>query len=198
VTQQATVVQLVTVVVSPTAEPVTSTDTLISPAPSDTPIPTVTPIPTSTPIPDTPAGSILEVGQTWRQGGVALTLSDFVLHPARDDFYGQLYVGWRFANNMPTEIILSISPNNFSAKDNFGNSLKILSFYNESFWCDGHTVVVNASESFDFLDMCGPGSSGYRLPIVVNLANPQLSEVIVIASGISRIEGAQWRIPFVH
>jgi len=162
-----------------------------------TPIPMSTPIPTRVVLQDTPAGTILDVGQTWRQSGVELTLLEIELHPTRDDYYGQVYTSWRFANNTPNEIILSYSYQNFSANDNLGNRLKILGFYNESFWCDDYSLVMKSGDIFDFSKMC-PVVGGYQLPVVVNLSNKQISEIIVTATGISSISDAKWRIPIFH
>ena len=159
---------------------------------------TIPPPPTAAPSQDTPEGTVLEVGQTWQQGGAELTLTDIEFHPARDDFYGQLYTAWKFTNISPNDIILTFDHSNFAAQTNLGNQLKVLGFYNESFWCDNVEVVVKSGDTFDFSDMCGPGSSGYKLPIVVNLGNKQITEVIVSAIGISSITGAKWKIPIFH
>jgi hypothetical protein len=197
------------VIIQITSESKVSIDT-----PTDSPLqyPTYTPYPTYTIYPatvvtvftptlniiDTQPGTILEVGQTWRQGGSELTLTEVVLHPARDDNYGQLYTAWKFKNISPNDIVLSFSHSNFAAQTNLGNSLKILKFYSESFWCDDVNIVVKSGEALDFSDMCGPGSSGYKLPIVVDLGNKQIIEVIVSASEISDIVGAKWKIPIFH
>lgn len=190
---QVEVTREVPVVVTATPMPVT--DTPIS-APTGTP--TVARSPTQTPLVDTAPGTILDVGQSWEQNGISLVLFSFEFDPDNDDFYGQLYTTWKFANRSPNDIILTIGSSHFSAHTNQGTSLTVLGFYNQSFWCDDETVVVKASDMFDFSFLCGPGSSGYQLPIVVDLGNRQITEVLVTANDISAISGATWRIPIFH
>jgi hypothetical protein len=143
-------------------------------------------------------GTVLDVGQTWRQGDAELTLTDVVLHPDREDFYGQLYTAWKFTNISPNDIVLKFGRSNFTAQTNLGSQLKILGFYGGAFWCDNASIVVKSGDSLDFSNMCGLGSSGYMLSIVVNLGNKQITEVVVSVDGISSIAGAKWRIPIFH
>ncbi len=73
-----------TITIAPvyTAEPTTM------PPPTFTPEPTATPVPTVTPIPDNGAGDVLQIGQTWRQNGVEITVMF-----ARKDYICPAYNG---------------------------------------------------------------------------------------------------------
>jgi len=183
---------------APTETPVPTATTIPTAAPP-TEIPaSPTPLPTPTSLPDTPPGSILSVGDIWRQSGSELTLTAIEFKPSNDDNYGQLYTSWTYRNLRPQSIILSFGHTNFSAQTNQGITLKVLAFYSGSFWCDDVKIEVQAGELFDFTNMCGPGSSGYRLPIVVDLGNTQITDVVVTAKDISSITEAKWSIPILH
>lgn len=70
-TVEPTGIEAPTITIAPvyTAEPTTT------PPPTSTPEPTATPVPTVTPIPDNRAGDVLQIGQTWRQNGIEVTVT---------------------------------------------------------------------------------------------------------------------------
>ena len=98
----------------------------------DTPFaPTTTFLPTSTFVPDTPPGSILELGDEWRQNGVGLRLTRYELYP--EDSYGKTFgVGFEFWNYTNEDLIVSYTKNDFLATTGAGNPLSVEGFYNRS------------------------------------------------------------------
>ncbi len=159
--------------------------------------PTDTPIPTQTPIADTEIGSILEVGQEWRQNGVGLRLTRFNFDPT-DTFYYGVNVGFEFRNYTNSDLIFSYTDRDFIAFTNSGNSLYVRGFYNRSFWCPDSTAEVKAGGRFSLEDdVCGV-TKGYLLNIEANLGDPNLTEIIVHVTQLSRISDARWRIPVNH
>lgn len=55
-----------------------------TPASTDTPLPTATSTSSPTPEPDTPSGSILEVGEWWKEDGVWMRVSEYWIRPEGD------------------------------------------------------------------------------------------------------------------
>ncbi len=112
---------------------------------------------------------------------------------------GPLRLHWRFTNKTKNEIVLAYSNDNFTAQDNLGNPLDAIFRNHNAIGAAAsvseHSVFLKRGESFDFLEM-----SNFRdyLAVFADIADKQVSEVIVTVSGVSQIETACWRIPINH
>lgn len=167
------------------------------PSPTETSSPTTPPTATAeppTPTPDnTPPGTILDVGQTWKQDGAEFTLLDTL-----DYETAAVVTDWRFTNNTAHDLLVYYGNESFSAKDNLGNKLKIIGFIDAYGGCpwlgSGNNTKGMILKSGEGVQNTGCIKS-IRLHIQVDLANKQIKEIIVTASDISRIKQAQWRIP---
>lgn len=170
--------------------------------PTDTPIPnptpTKTPIPSPTPLPDTQPGTILEVGQTWRQGGIELQLTETWLYPRG------LNVQFRMRNLEAVDRAIRYSLDNFSATDNLGRRIPVgyntcggcFSFTQD---CDPRTEILPALGSISFENECNGGwyqSDVFALPF--DTGDTSITEIVISVSGISNIINARWRIPIYH
>lgn len=165
--------------------PLRATDALLPKATS-----TNTPIPLPTALPDTPPGSILEVGQTWRQGEVEVTLTDVIIKV--DSIFFQL----KFASNKPYDISIRYSSNDFTASDNRGRSLKVRAFddHLNYIWyeCSAITKRVPSGQSTDL--KCDRDWFG----VTVDTAEATVTEIVFAVLNISSINNARWRIPIYH
>jgi hypothetical protein len=182
--------------VPPTAMPgavANSSAPSLAPTPTKTSTPTVTPTPepptlTPTPTPETtPPGTILGVRQTWKQGGVELTLKEVSTFP------DHLQVIFELTNQNAHEISVEYNDtDNFIASDNRNRQLQTCFPY---FGCeDSGGFVLQPGES---AAITGSRTS-YGLYILVNTGDRGLSEVILKVVNISGISEAQWRIPINH
>ena len=181
---------------SPTPEP---TDTPIppspTPAPSATPSPTLTPLPTatSTPLPpteppDTPPGSMLEVGDSWRQNGVRLKLKETNLSPKCVSFLFDFY------NDTDHQMVVKIDPDAFSVQDNRGQRWTLTSI---SDWiiCDTREIYIDEqSETVDPGDNYGAHWFGF----LGATTDERVNEVIITVGKMSQIDNARWRVPIYN
>ena len=161
-----------------------------SPTPTHIPIPAETPILTSapaptltpTPIPDTPEGTILEIGETWRTGGVLLTLKNATLGAGA--FGPTLSLKFLVINETPHLITFSYhQENDISVVDNLGHVYTV--FYGPAKHVGGDAILQRG-------DSCEIGET-WGGPFT----DPGVTEIIVTAS-FSRIKNAKWRIPVYH
>lgn len=102
----------------------TSTPT-VRPTDTPKPSPASTPIPSPTSLPDTQPGTILEIGQTWRQSGLELTMIESDWGQGWSDAGGGLYV-FLLTNLESYDRIFRLSSENFSAVDNLGRSVPMI------------------------------------------------------------------------
>jgi hypothetical protein len=159
--------------------------------------PTATPLPAPTPLADTPPGTILEVGQTWRQGGVELRLVKTEVYPKG------LLVQFRLTNLEPYDKALRYSPDNFSAVDN--RSQRVPAGFNlcgGCFYftqdCPPATEVLHAKGSIGLGISCETGDWTDTVALRVDTADSSINMVTITVSGISSVSGARWRIPLYH
>jgi len=172
--------------------------------PTEKTLPTDTGLPSLTSVEDTSPGTILDVGQTWRQEELELSLSKAEM--------GEAWVTWA-DTNLPTENgiyvtmklksqklqDISINYNLYdsvSAVDNFGRNLSI--------------YVAGADVTYDFrivnqilkshetitLRSWNDSSSG-SVFVSVDTASTDITEIKVIVSLLG-ITNATWRIPIYH
>ncbi|RIH88077.1 hypothetical protein [Calidithermus roseus] len=120
---------------------------------------------------DTAAGTILELGQSWKQGGLELTLRLLRTNP------DSILLEVTLTSRRQGDLVLRLTQDNFSASSNLGQALRIRPV--------GGSFVVPPGRSTRL---------GY-LTLIADLADPGLTEIIVVVSGISSIEEARWRIP---
>ncbi len=178
---------------APNSGPPMSTETSV-PVPTATP--TVTPVPSITPIPDTPPGTILEVGQAWRQGGLVLRLVNVDIHSQ------SLVLHLQLGNVGPEQRIVRYGQDNFSAADNRGRRLDTggVDWYYEPLVqhdCGEATAFLSPGGSVDVQIPCAAGDwSG--VVVGVDVGDPELSEVMFSCTNLSTITEARWRIPFYH
>jgi DNA-binding CsgD family transcriptional regulator len=168
---------------SPTPEP---TYTPVPPTP--TPIPTDTPIPTPTVPPDTPPGSVLEVGDSWRQNGVRLKLIETNLSSECVSF------SFDFYNETNHQMVVEIDPEAFSVRDNLGQQWELVSI---SDWtiCDTRGIYVEKqSETVDPGDNYGAHWFGFKGPVT----DSRVNEVVITVEKISQISNARWRVPIYN
>jgi hypothetical protein len=144
---QPTPIPLPTIAQPTLASPTTITSPTTTPTPSPTasprPSPTNTLVPTPTPLADTPPGITLQVGDTWRQGGIELQLLKTALFPRH------LGVGamWQFRNIRLQDVVLTFSLNNFDVRDNAGRRLDTSHFVSLSYEEHGMSCTPDAKKS---------------------------------------------------
>ncbi len=161
-------------------------------------LPTLNSIPSPTPLLDTPPGTVLEVGQTWRQGGLELTLVSFQMDVG-SIYHNKglgMHVCFKLTNRRPSDLTLRYSSENFMAQDNLGRRLKLYGcMYGCSEWAEV-TGIVHSGETVAFGLL---GLDDWTCPYIeVDTSDPAITEVVITISNISRISQARWRIPIEH
>ncbi|WP_157202755.1 hypothetical protein [Calidithermus chliarophilus] len=120
---------------------------------------------------DTEAGTVLELGQTWKQGGLELTLRLLRTNP------DGLLIEASLTSRRQGDLVFRLTQDNFSASSNLGQPVKMRPITGSFVAPPGRTVRL-----------------GY-LTLTADLADPGLTEIIVVVSGISTITEARWRVP---
>ena len=148
-------------------------------------------------VPDTPPDSILEVGQAWRQGNMELTL-------ARTHLI-ETGILCRFTlANLGPDVTLRYSGSSFTASDNQGRTVQTMGmgvtwgglvyYFPPPRPLELVTVVARSGDTVDV----ARDSYSQALALLFDPADPEVNEVVVSVSGISRFSNAQWRIPVAH
>ncbi len=176
--------------------PITNTP---QPAPTNTFVPT--PIPTETPLPDTTPGTILEFGQTWRQGGLELTMTTSRWGTSGEwmDEGGGVFT-FILTNLEPYDRSFRLSSENFSAVDNFGRTVPIIPKQNGNIdeYCPSRTVKLLAQQTFDLVyELRCSGDPAFALTPRIDAGDTSITELIVSVS-VSSISNARWRIKIYH
>lgn len=157
----------------PTPEP---TEALPIPTPV---VVTATPTPKPTEPPETPPGSVLSVGETWRQGGVSLTLDEVRLEPT----YVRVYFTLR--NESDHRILGSFGLPNIRIEDNLGNVFTA--------WHQNMSWDFNLEQK----DTFKLGSGDYT-QYNGNLANKAVEWVLISVNDVSDIQNARWKVSVYH
>jgi hypothetical protein len=161
--------------VVPTPEP---TEALPMPTPVVV-IVTATSTPVPTELPFTPPGSVLAVGDTWRQGEVSLTLDKVLLNPS------DLRPSFTLRNEGSQRIIGSYTTNkNIKVEDNLGIVYTVGPYYRikRDFTLDpGESYTINGG-----------------LPYDGDLANKMVEWVLITVDDISSIQNARWKVNVYH
>lgn len=173
--------------------PATIPPTATTGPPTNTPLPpTATPIPSPTPTIGPAPGTILEVGQTWRQGAVELTVYETRLHT------NGIEVRARLRNRTANQISIKFNlREQFSAVDNRAVKLRVqaIRFSYPTYFGDTYeeAVVIDPDAVQEVFQ------KNYRYPfITVDTTDPQLSEVVLTVTGVSSVVEARWSIPVHH
>jgi hypothetical protein len=165
---------------------VTATDPPVADAPifTDTPFPTLTLAPTSTPQADTPAGSILELGEWWMEDGVWLRVADF-----RVDVQSSLWIDLEIWNKTGQTLMFSWHPSgNFMLVDNTGHSYPLYSTFSGG-------TTMNTIFEVDELDRVDFHQYATSLQYQDDyIFNSNVRELILTVTGFSRIDQAQFRL----
>lgn len=145
-------------------------------------------------LPDTPPESVLEVGQAWRQGNLELTLVQTYLIDTG------VLCRLRLTNLGP-DVPLQYTAANFSARDNLDRNVQTTAtwvtwgvyvyYWRPSRPLEPVTTVARSGQIFDI----PRDTYSNSLELVFNPADPDITEIVVTVSGISRIANARWRIP---
>lgn len=169
-------------------------------------IPSITPsiIPSETPIPDTQQGTILEVGQTWWQDGLAVTLQSAGLSEG-SDYYGVslgIETCFTLSNLRPYSFTLDYSTDNFRAQDNYGRGIPYLSCIYD-YRCRDWKEVSRVIQSGETVSLGTIRSnimaSDYDCNYVeFDTADPAINSIVVTITNISSIAEAKWLIPVNH
>jgi len=173
----------------PTSEPARATAPPIS---ATLPVATVAPtalaaiLPTATavPAPDTPAGTVLEEGQTWRQGGwelalVSLQYADRTICPQ-----------FRLTNGTALEQVVRYSLQDFQAVDDRGRRLMVAAAAqcgaaDKEDW-DSGPIVIPAGGQMNL-------DSGGTLQLQASQSGLSPKEITIAVSGVASITEARWR-----
>jgi hypothetical protein len=190
---------------------VTSSATSFSPT-IDLPAPTYTPYPTLIPVvitatsepmvsssANTSPDSILEVGQSWQQDDLLLTLSAVNYNPDFPESECDISFGFYIESVAVSNLInISVSPSQFQAVDNLNRSLPKAGFTQEMYCPPAHRVdpfsgIVEHGNRFP--------SSGYntwQAGFTVNLTDTNLDYIIVTVNGLYRFNNAKWKVPIYN
>jgi hypothetical protein len=174
----------------------TLSPTVFVPSATNTPL-----LPTSTIVQDTPAGSILDVGQTWKSEGIWLTLGDAKLYPSNNPgFNNGCRIGLDFylENKTLQDRVIEISESLFSISDNLGNLNIKHGVASSSYPCPAPGIM-----SHSFSKLVKPGerfpSYGYwYVGAVIDITNTSLDYILVTVNDLSNIKNATWKIPIYH
>jgi len=158
---------------------------------SATPAPSATPVPPPTPVPDTPAGTVLDLGQTWRQGGLEAAIENSKLFTLTDQWGHTpgVMVTLRLLNRRPQDLVLNYTQDNITAIDNLGRTLQV-----------GELVPAESAViPFTQQSVLAAGQSARhdRIYAVAAVTDPSVTEVTFTVS-ISSVNGACWRVPIYH
>ncbi len=150
------------------------------------------PLPT---IPNTSPGTVLDVGQSWRQGGWELTLVGVEIYP------NGIACFFRLTNLESYDRAIRYSIDNFSAIDNSGRRVPV--GYNTcggcfafSQNCEPRAIVLSNNNSTNFGTTCDSYGSS-QIGLAIDVTDVSVTEVIVEVN-ISSISQAKWRIPIHH
>lgn len=136
---------------------------------------------------NTPLGSVLSVGETWRQDGLEMTLSQVKL----DEDFGTPYVGPFFVvrNASPTTLTFDFYTQGLVVRDSTGARY--------TRWPGGDTTLnfnLAPGDSQETALDNGGGWIEYR----GNYYSSSVAHVEIVLTGFGRISEARWRMAIVH
>lgn len=143
---------------------------------------------------DTIPGTVLEVGDTWKQGGLELTLKDADISTSEVWEGPGIILHFSLANRRPQEALIQLRNDNFSAVDEQGNSYDVIyANNNANFYGDIDQSFV--LESGANVPLPVPRNSIDMIFVQANIVDLPINEIRLTVDGISTISDAQWRVP---
>jgi hypothetical protein len=177
-------------------------------APTEPPAPTYTPYPTLIPevvmttsesaVPvsiNTLPDSILDVGQSWRQDELLLTLNEVNYNPnfpeSECDISFSFYIESVASSNI---VNVSVSQSQFQAIDNLNRPLQRAGFSQMSVCPAAHIVepfsgIVEPGKRFP-----SSGFDFWQVGFTVNLTDTSLDHIIVTVNGLYHFDNAKWKV----
>jgi hypothetical protein len=136
---------------------------------------------------DTAPGSILAIGESWRQGGIELQLTQVKRFPDAVTF------SFVLTNRREGETVFRLRiGDTFSVTTNLGERFETACPDKEP----SFTLDSNEKRTFDRdCYSLANDSWGWHLAAYGDLTAPGVTDLIVEASGVSSIDGARWRVP---
>ena len=182
----AVVTRIVTVQVPVTVTvlvPVTATPAPATATPASTVLAQATQSPSPSASGDTPPGTILEVGQTWRQDGLELNLTRVDLYTDGIAFHFKL-------TNQRTIVTVFrfVSGDTFTVTDNDQRRLALDDAGRIS------TFTLDPSASADLGHDCCPAFEYAR----TDTTQSDVTNLVITVNGISSITNARWHFPIHH
>ena len=160
---------------------------------------TWTPVPSPTEPENTPSGTILALGQTFKADGVELALVSTRF--CENHSGGPCYVvGFTFKNNASSTILVELWQEQFWASDNTGKRYDMEDQFHPDDRCtftgygEPVRVSVESGQRFKYNWLNG----GWYVNFYVPATDPRITEITVHVSGLSRISEAMWSIPIEH
>jgi hypothetical protein len=166
---------------------------------------TRTQVPSPTTYPDTLPGTVLGVGQAWRQGGLEMVMDKSKWGYGTWADAGGGAFSFMLTNLEPHDRSFNVSSQNFAATDNRGRSIPLIPVQNLGNLgsCPPQTVRLAANDTIDLTEslMC-PDRNGnllmaFALTAKVDASDPSVTAVIISASA-SSISNARWKNPIYH
>lgn len=160
--------------------------------PTQTPyiiIATPTPVRTPTPPKNTPPGTVLDVGKTWKQNGLYLTLTKVDL----DILHGESRVELSFfvENRTGKAMSFNFDTRNVVVVDNNGTR-----FEKSSQYICTEPYHIEKGETFDTEFGCG---SNYVYPKYYgDWFAPNVDYLLAMVSNFGRIDEAKWKVDITH
>jgi hypothetical protein len=169
---------------SPSPTPLPTYTQYPTPVP-DTPIvktATATPLPTPTEPTNTAPGTILEVGEWWKENGVWVQVNEIQLHD-----YGAIKVFMTVMNRTENKLLIDWAQDiNFSLIDNTGHR------YSDSSQTREGKTGIDVNEKKGIYEYSDWSAAEYRDD---HFFNSDVTELIFTVTEFSRISRAQWRLP---
>ena len=147
-------------------------------------------------IPETQPGTVLEVGEAWRQGKLELRLTGREVYP-------KIILAFFTVTNIgTTQRVIEYSQDNFSAVDTLNRRIDTggVDWNFDPFvqhTCSSNTAILDPNDYETILIYCERGNFE-GVALAVDVTDNSITEIVITASGISSINDAQWRIPIIH
>jgi DNA-binding CsgD family transcriptional regulator len=164
--------------------------TATPPRDAPTRVPTRAPAqpPTPTPPLDTPPSTHLQVGDTWKQDGVGLTLTEGSLENFQGK--GQVYLSFTFANTTGSDLSVAFDIQDMVVEAN--NGTRFRPFYTDPSGAIWKETIANGNRR----EVWFYGSTEYSW--LGDYFSPDVSFILITVRNWSRIAEANWQIDIQH
>jgi hypothetical protein len=145
---------------------------------------------------NTSTDSILDVGQSWRQDELLLTLNEVNYNPNFPESECDISFSFYIESIASSSVInVNVSQSQFQAVDNLNRSLQRAGLSQSSVCPAAHNVepfsgIVEPGKRFPSW-----GYDYWRIGFTVNLTDTALDYIIVTVNGLYHFENAKWKIP---